>query len=48
MDTNDKKSHGIWRVKYQTLDGRWHSLEEENADLDEYRVVQYYEIFHKK
>lgn len=33
---------------YQTSDGQWHSLEEENADLDEYKIVQYYEIFGKK
>ena len=33
---------------YQTSDGQWHSLEEKNVDLDEYKIVQYYEIFHKK
>lgn len=32
---------------YQTSDGQWHGLEEKNVDLDEYKIIQYYEIFKK-
>lgn len=33
---------------YQTKDGQWHSLDENNALLDEYRDIQYYELFENK
>ena len=43
-----KKNPVVNACSYQTSDGQWHSLEEKNVDLDEYKIVQYYEIFHKK
>ncbi|SEL97756.1 Phosphoglycerol transferase MdoB [Butyrivibrio sp. ob235] len=30
---------------YKTADGNWHSLDEENDQLEKYRMVQYYELF---
>ncbi len=33
---------------YQTTDGQWHSAEEANTALNDYKIVQYYEIFGAK
>lgn len=32
---------------YQTKDGVWHNLEEKNALLEQYEMVQYYQLFDK-
>lgn len=35
-------------IGYQTSDRQWHSLDEKNAALNEYKIVQYYELFGSK
>lgn len=34
-------------VGYQTGDGKWHSLKEENELITQYQFLQYYELFDK-
>jgi phosphoglycerol transferase MdoB-like AlkP superfamily enzyme len=35
-------------VGYQTADGVWHSSDEENDKINEYKLLQYYEMFEQK
>ena len=37
----------INQVGYQTVDGVWHELWEENDKINEYRIVQYHQLFGK-